>query len=166
MIAVSFLNCTSIPISCEAASSEHLVQDNYSRSAKGVLRGFTIKRTRRRRASSLPASGAVFMMSQWTSGRVRRHFGKWIGVELTERTSTCSMFRPGFAHGFQVLSDTAEVMYKCTAEYSPADDRGIIWNDPGINIAGRSQTRSCRVRTKYIPRLHSRRYQFYLLERL
>jgi dTDP-4-dehydrorhamnose 3,5-epimerase len=42
---------------------------------------------------------------------------------------------PGFAHGFQVLSETAEVMYKCTDEYSPTDDRGIIWNDPDINIA-------------------------------
>ncbi len=41
----------------------------------------------------------------------------------------------GFAHGFQVLSDTADVMYKCTDEYSPAEDRGIIWNDPNINIA-------------------------------
>jgi dTDP-4-dehydrorhamnose 3,5-epimerase len=42
---------------------------------------------------------------------------------------------PGFAHGFQVLSETAEVMYKCTDEYSPAEDRGIIWNDPEIKVA-------------------------------
>ena len=63
------------------------------------------------------------------------HFGKWIGVELSGENKHLLYVPPGFAHGFQVLSDTAEVMYKCTDEYSPADDRGIIWNDPDINIA-------------------------------
>jgi dTDP-4-dehydrorhamnose 3,5-epimerase len=56
-------------------------------------------------------------------------------VELSEENKHLLYVPPGFAHGFQVLSDTAEVLYKCTEEYSPSDDRGIIWNDPEINIA-------------------------------
>jgi dTDP-4-dehydrorhamnose 3,5-epimerase len=63
------------------------------------------------------------------------HYGRWTGVELTGENRLMLYVPPGFAHGFQVISDTAEVMYKCTDEYSLPDDRGIIWNDPDINIA-------------------------------
>jgi dTDP-4-dehydrorhamnose 3,5-epimerase len=61
-------------------------------------------------------------------------FGKWVGVELTAENNHMLYVPPGFAHGFLVLSDSAEVLYKCTAEYASADDRGIIWNDPDIGI--------------------------------
>jgi dTDP-4-dehydrorhamnose 3,5-epimerase len=63
------------------------------------------------------------------------HFGKWVGAELTEENRHMFYVPSGFAHGFQVLSPAAEVMYKCTDEYSPSDERGIIWNDPDIAIA-------------------------------
>jgi dTDP-4-dehydrorhamnose 3,5-epimerase len=63
------------------------------------------------------------------------HYGKWIGAELSEKNRHMLYVPPGFAHGFQVLSDSAEVLYKCTAEYSPSDERGIIWNDPDINVS-------------------------------
>ena len=113
----------------------HLVQDNYSRSAKGVLRGLHYQMTPR-------AQGKLVMCTQ---GRIydvavdirkgSPFYGKWMGVELTAENRSLLYVPPGFAHGFQVLSDIADVMYKCTDEYSPADDRGIIWNDPDINIA-------------------------------
>ena len=114
---------------------EHLVQDNYSKSAKGVLRGLHYQK-------SPKTQGKLVMCMQ---GRIcdiavdirkgSPYYGKWISVELTDENRQMLYVPPGFAHGFQVLSDTAEVMYKCTDEYSPANDRGIIWNDPDINIA-------------------------------
>ena len=61
-------------------------------------------------------------------------FGRWDGVELSEEDHRMLYVPPGFAHGFVVLSESADVVYKCTGEYSQADDRGIIWNDPDINI--------------------------------
>jgi len=59
---------------------------------------------------------------------------KWISIELSEENNRLFYVPPGFAHGFIVVSDIADVMYKCTGEYSPEDDRGIIWNDPDIQI--------------------------------
>ncbi len=113
----------------------HLVQDNYSRSEKGVLRGLHYQKTPK-------AQGKLVMCMR---GRIydvavdiRKGspcYGKWIGVELTEENRLMLYVPPGFAHGFQVLSDAADVMYKCTDEYSPSEDRGIIWNDTDINIA-------------------------------
>jgi dTDP-4-dehydrorhamnose 3,5-epimerase len=114
---------------------DHLVQDNYSKSAKGVLRGLHYQK-------APMAQGKLVMCLQ---GRIcdiavdirkgSPYYGKWISVELTDENHLMLYVPPGFAHGFQVLSDTAEVLYKCTDEYSPANDRGIIWNDPDINIA-------------------------------
>jgi dTDP-4-dehydrorhamnose 3,5-epimerase len=114
---------------------EHFVQDNYSRSARGVLRGLHYQK--------LPAAqgklvicvkGSIFDVAV----DIRKgspQYGRWAGVELTEQNKLMLYVPPGFAHGFQVLSETAEVMYKCTDEYSPPEDRGIIWNDPDVNIA-------------------------------
>lgn len=61
-------------------------------------------------------------------------FGRWVGHELSEDDGLMLYVPPGFAHGFVVLSDEAEVLYKCTEEYSPESERGIIWNDPEIGI--------------------------------
>jgi dTDP-4-dehydrorhamnose 3,5-epimerase len=114
---------------------EHLVQDNYSRSTKGVLRGLHYQKNPKAQGKLVTCmKGRIFDVavdirkgSPW--------FGKWAGVELSEENKQLLYVPPGFAHGFQVLTDAAEVLYKCTDEYSPADDRGIIWNDPDINIA-------------------------------
>ncbi len=118
-----------------AGIREHLVQDNYSKSAKGVLRGLHYQKTPK-------AQGKLVICLQ---GRIydvavdirtgSPQYGKWVGEELSEENRLMLYVPPGFAHGFQVLSETAEVMYKCTEEYSPSDDRGIIWNDPEIAIA-------------------------------
>lgn len=118
----------------KAGISEHLVQDNYSRSSKGVLRGLHYQKAPRSQGKLVMClKGRIFDVAV----DVRKgspYFGKWVGVELSEENRFMLYVPPGFAHGFQVMSDAAEVMYKCTDEYSSKDDRGIIWNDPHIAI--------------------------------
>lgn len=114
--------------------TEHLVQDNYSQSRRGVLRGLHYqKKPKAQGKLVLCVKGKIFDVAV----DIRKgspQYGKWIGVELSEENRQMLYAPPGFAHGFQVLSETAELLYKCTEEYSPADDQGIIWNDPDINI--------------------------------
>jgi dTDP-4-dehydrorhamnose 3,5-epimerase len=118
-----------------AGIREHLVQDNYSRSARGVLRGLHYQRSPEAQGKLVMClRGSIFDVAVDIRGG-SPHFGKWIGIELSEENRNMLYVPPGFAHGFQVLSDTADVLYKCTKEYSPSDDRGIVWNDPDIGIA-------------------------------
>jgi dTDP-4-dehydrorhamnose 3,5-epimerase len=117
-----------------AGIAPHLVQDNYSKSEKGVLRGLHYQKMPKAQGKLVTClKGRIFDVAV----DIRRgspHFGKWKAAELSENNRHLLYVPPGFAHGFQVLSDTAEVMYKCTDEYSPKDERGIIWNDPDINV--------------------------------
>lgn len=119
---------------CANGIGERLVQDNYSKSAKGVLRGLHYQKNPKAQGKLVTCiRGSIYDVAV----DIRRGsptFGKWTAAELSEENKHLFYIPPGFAHGFQVLSASAEVMYKCTAEYSPADDRGIIWNDPGVNI--------------------------------
>lgn len=114
---------------------EHLVQDNYSKSAKGVLRGLHYQKAPKAQGKLVMCMKGVIYDVAVDIRKDSPHYGKWISSELTDENRLMLYVPPGFAHGFQVLSDTAEVLYKCTEEYSPSDDRGIIWNDPDINIA-------------------------------
>ncbi len=113
---------------------EHLVQDNYSRSTRGVLRGLHYQKLPKAQGKLVTClRGAIYDVAV----DIRKGspgFGKWVGVELSETNRHLLYVPPGFAHGFQVTSETAEVMYKCTDEYAPAEDRGILWSDPGIGI--------------------------------
>ena len=117
-----------------AGIQDHLVQDNYSRSTRGVLRGLHYQKTPTAQGKLVTCiKGNIFDVAV----DIRKgspFYGKWVGVELTEENHHIMYVPPGFAHGFQVTSDVAEVMYKCTNEYSLPDDRGIVWNDPEINI--------------------------------
>jgi len=117
-----------------AGIRDHLVQDNYSRSARGVLRGLHYQKTPNAQGKLVICTkGNIFDVAV----DIRRgspFYGKWVGVELSADDRQMLYVPPGFAHGFQVISDVAEVMYKCTNEYCPAEDRGIVWNDPEINI--------------------------------
>ncbi len=119
----------------KAGISDFLVQDNLSKSTRGVLRGLHYQKMPKAQGKLVMClKGSMFDVAV----DIRKgspHYGKWAGAELTEENRHMLYVPPGFAHGFQVLSDTAEVMYKCTAEYSPADERGIIWNDPDVAIA-------------------------------
>lgn len=110
------------------------VQENHSKSSKGVLRGLHFQRGDAAQGKLLRCfSGAILDVAV----DIRREsptFGKWEALELTAKNAHMLYMPPGFAHGFLVLSETAEILYKCTAEYSPKDEGGIIWNDPAIGI--------------------------------
>ena len=123
-----------------AGVPEHFVQDNFSRSAKGVIRGLHYQKGPRAQGKLVRCmKGSIFDVAV----DIRKGsptYARWVGQELSDRNNLMLYVPAGFAHGFLTLSETAEVLYKCTAEYSPADDRGIIWNDPDINIAWREKT--------------------------
>ncbi|SDY55775.1 dTDP-4-dehydrorhamnose 3,5-epimerase [Variovorax sp. YR634] len=110
------------------------VQDNHSRSAKGVLRGLHYQLTQTQGKLVRVVRGAVFDVAV----DIRRSsptFGKWVGVELTEENHRQLWVPEGFAHGFFVLSETADFLYKTTDFYAPAAERCILWNDSTLNIA-------------------------------
>ena len=122
-----------------AAFADHgldlkFVQDNHSRSARGVLRGLHYQWGSPQGKLVRVTSGAVFDVAV----DVRRsspHFGRWVGHELSDANKRMMWVPPGFAHGFLVLSETADFLYKCTALYDGPNDRGIRWDDPAIGIA-------------------------------
>lgn len=109
------------------------VQDNHSRSQKGVLRGlhFQINRPQGKLVSC--SRGAVYDVAVDVNPSSST-FGQYVGVELTEDNHTQLWIPPGYAHGFCVLSDVADFQYKCTDLYCPDDEGGIIWNDPEVAI--------------------------------
>jgi dTDP-4-dehydrorhamnose 3,5-epimerase len=109
------------------------VQDNHSRSAKGVLRGLHYQLQQPQRKLVRVVRGAVFDVAV----DIRRSsptFGQWVGCELSEDKHRQLWVPPGFAHGFVVLSDSADFLYKTTDYYAPAHERCIAWNDPVIGI--------------------------------
>ena len=116
------------------------IQDNYSCSRQGVLRGLHYQISKPQAKIVRVTVGRVFdavvdiMLGSDT-------FGRWFSVVLSAENSKILFVPEGFAHGFYVLSSTAEFAYKCSDYYSPADERGIIWNDPDIGIAWPTQGR-------------------------
>jgi dTDP-4-dehydrorhamnose 3,5-epimerase len=119
----------------EAATGATLpfVQDNHSRSAKGVLRGLHYQVEQPQGKLVRVVAGAVFDVAvDIRSGSPT--FGKWVGVELTAENKRQMWVPPGLAHGFLVLSETADFLYKTTDYYAPQHERCIIWNDPTLAI--------------------------------
>ena len=118
----------------DATGTNHqFVQDNHSRSAKGVLRGlhYQIQQPQGKRVRVV--RGAVFDVAV----DIRKSsptFGQWVAEELSEDNHRQLWVPPGFAHGFMVLSETAEFLYKTTDYYAPHYERCIAWNDPVIGI--------------------------------
>ncbi|MEO8875327.1 MAG: dTDP-4-dehydrorhamnose 3,5-epimerase [Polyangiaceae bacterium] len=110
------------------------VQDNVSRSARGILRGLHFQEPKGQGKLVYVTRGAVFDVAV----DVRRgspYFGKWFGAELSDENHTQLWVPPGFAHGFCVLSETADFAYKCTDLYAPEHERSVLWNDPDLGIA-------------------------------
>ena len=110
------------------------VQDNHSRSARGVLRGLHYQIRQPQGKLVRVARGAVFDVAV----DLRRHsprFGQWVGVELSEDNQRQMWVPPGFGHGFLVLSESADFLYKTTDYYAPEHERCIAWNDPALAIA-------------------------------
>lgn len=110
------------------------VQDNHSRSAKGVLRGLHSQRLRPQGKLVRVSRGAVFDVAV-DINPASPTFGRHVAVELSDENLRQFYIPPGYAHGFCVLSDTADFLYKCTEYYQPADEIGVLWNDPALGIA-------------------------------
>lgn len=114
--------------------TETFVQDNHSKSRKGVLRGLHFQRLPFAQGKLVRvAVGAVWDVAV----DLRPHspsYGKWNGVTLSDENRCMLYIPPGFAHGFVTLSDEAHLLYKCTAEYDRASEGGIRWNDPDLAI--------------------------------
>lgn len=109
------------------------VQDNHSRSNRGVLRGLHFQWRHPQGKLVRVVKGRVFDVAV----DIRRSsptFGKWFGIELSEENKRQFYIPPGFAHGFLALEDETDFLYKCTDYYYPEDEGGIIWNDPTIGI--------------------------------
>lgn len=109
------------------------VQDNQSVSTKGVLRGLHFQKNYPQTKLVRVIKGAVFDVAV----DLRSHsatYGKWYGIELTEENKKQFLVPKGFAHGYLVLSDTAEFCYKCDDFYHPGDEGGLAWNDPEIGV--------------------------------
>ncbi|MGK2915723.1 MAG: dTDP-4-dehydrorhamnose 3,5-epimerase [Porticoccaceae bacterium] len=110
------------------------VQDNHSRSAKGVLRGLHYQIRQPQGKLVRVVRGAVFDVAV-DIRRSSATFGQWVGVELSEDNHRQLWVPAGFAHGFLVLSDSAEFLYKTTDYYAPEHERCIRWDDSDIGIA-------------------------------
>ena len=113
---------------------EEFVQDNHSKSIKGVLRGLHYQLEPKAQGKLIRCiRGKIFDVAV----DIRKNsptFKKWVGVELSEDNKLMVYVPPGFAHGFLTLSEEAEVLYKTTEEYAPELDSGIIWNDEDIGV--------------------------------
>ena len=111
----------------------NFVQDNQSKSKKGVLRGLHFQKTHPQAKLVRVLEGEVFDVAV-DLRKGSKTYGKWVGVILSEENKKQFMIPRGFAHGFVVLSETAVFAYKCDDFYHPKDEGGIMWNDPDINI--------------------------------
>lgn len=117
----------------EAGLDMVFVQDNQSMSTKGVLRGLHYQKKYPQGKLVRVIKGSVFDVAV-DLRKNSKTFGKWHGIVLSEENKKQFYVPEGFAHGFLVLSDTAEFCYKVTDFYHPDDEGGIMWNDPEIGI--------------------------------
>jgi dTDP-4-dehydrorhamnose 3,5-epimerase len=117
----------------EAGITLPFVQDNYSRSANGVLRGLHFQKTKPQGKLVRVAKGAVYDVAvDLRAGSAS--FGQWEAVILSDQNKMQLWLPPGFAHGFLVLSESADFEYKCTDYYDPSDEGSILWNDSDLSI--------------------------------
>lgn len=117
----------------EVGIDVHFIQDNHSRSQKNTLRGLHYQINPGQGKLIYVGAGEIFDVAV----DIRRNsptFGQWFGINLSAESKNQLYIPVGFAHGFCVLTETAEVFYKCTDYYSPKNERGIMWNDPTLAI--------------------------------
>tara|TARA_A100001011_G_scaffold399288_1_gene507245 strand:- start:1219 stop:1761 length:543 start_codon:yes stop_codon:yes gene_type:complete len=122
----------------EILDGVNFVQDNFSKSTKGVLRGLHFQRNNPQGKLVQVTKGLVFDVAidlRFNS----KTFGQWHGVELSEENKKQFWIPEGFAHGFQVLSNEAHFQYKCTNFYDPHDDNTLLWSDPSLDIKWKNQ---------------------------
>lgn len=109
------------------------VQDNHSRSARGVLRGLHYQLEQTQGKLVRVTSGSVYDVAV-DLRRSSASFGQWVGVKLSGENKRMLWVPPGFAHGFLTLEDGTEFLYKCTKLYAPEHERSLLWNDPALGI--------------------------------
>jgi len=109
------------------------VQDNHSRSTKGTLRGLHYQLHQPQGKLVRVLAGTIFDVAV-DLRRSSPNFGRWLGITLTAESPAMLWVPPGFAHGFYVLSESADFFYKCTDYYAPEHERTILWNDPTLRI--------------------------------
>ena len=109
------------------------VQDNHSRSGRGVLRGLHYQVRQPQGKLVRVVRGAVFDVAV-DIRRASPSFGRWVGVELSEDNNRQLWVPPGFAHGFLVLTESADFLYKTTDYYAPEHERCLLWNDPAVGV--------------------------------
>ncbi|MDD5759574.1 MAG: dTDP-4-dehydrorhamnose 3,5-epimerase [Desulfobulbaceae bacterium] len=129
-----FMETWQANVFAEAGINVPFVQDNHSRSAKGILRGLHYQLKKPQGKLVRVISGEVFDVAV----DIRKEsptFGQWVGEHLSAENRRMLWVPPGFAHGFYVLSDSAEFLYKCTEFYAPEYERAILWNDPTLAIS-------------------------------
>ncbi len=137
----------------EAGIEAVFVQDNHTRSRRGVLRGLHAQRRHPQAKLVRASAGVIFDVAvdiRPSSSTYRR----WVGVELSAENFRQLFIPPGYAHGFCALSDIVEVQYKCAALYDPTDELAIRWDDPEIGIEWPISTPQLSERDARAPRLH------------
>jgi len=117
----------------EAGLDLAFVQDNHSRSQKGVLRGMHFQNPGPQGKLVRVVSGAVYDVAV-DLRRSSPHYGKWVGVELSAANRRMFWVPEGFAHGFLTLEDGTDFLYKCTAPYAPHSEHSLAWDDPAVGI--------------------------------
>lgn len=117
----------------EAGLPTKFVQDNHSRSARGILRGLHYQTEYTQGKLVRVTAGAVFDVAV-DLRRSSSTYGRWVGVELSDSNHRMLWVPPQFAHGFLVTSGSADFQYKCTDFYKPQFERSIVWNDPDLAI--------------------------------
>ena len=115
----------------DAGIDKEFVQDNESASTKGVLRGLHFQKDHTQGKLVRVIHGEVYDVAVRPGSET---FGKWVGLTLSSEKKNMLYIPEGFAHGFLVLSDIAEFIYKCTDVYDPKSEGGIPWNDPSIAV--------------------------------
>ena len=113
--------------------TEDFVQDNHSRSAKNVLRGLHFTKTKPQAQIVTVIRGKIFDVVV-DLRKDSPTFGQWFGTKLSDESRRQIYMPPGFAHGFCVLSEYADLHYKVSQRYDPADEGGLIWNDTTVNV--------------------------------
>jgi len=117
----------------EVAPNLRFVQDNHSKSGKGILRGLHYQLTQPQGKLVRVVAGEIFDVAVDMRASSPT-YGQWVGEVLSADNRRQLWVPPGFAHGFMVISEAAEMVYKCTDYYAPDDEYSLLWNDPKLNI--------------------------------
>ncbi len=154
-----FMEAYKASVFAQAGINYAFVQDNHSKSKKGVLRGLHYQLEPKAQGKLVRCIKGKIWDVAVDIRRGSPTFGRWVAVELSEENKYMLWIPPGFAHGFLALED-CEIIYKCTEEYAPELDRGIIWNDPDIAISWPIDNPILSAKDAKLPRLKDAEINF------